>query len=186
VKRLWLPVLFLLLLLVPTSSWVVMTQWVLPPRLFREAVLNTIPPSVKRIRGRDGHRAQVLRFNISEEDVARILASDDFRQIEYVDYSRGILRYAERHFQGESYVRHRSDGAISEVHEASDGMGGSFMPFGESLAPRWFQFARWRAFKVYAVERSDEIHEFHEVRLLIHNPDAGQAYFINYEVRGTW
>ena len=186
------------LVLLPFSAliltYVGLAHLVLPPRLFRKAVLNPIPTSVKSIRGSglfmsEASHTYVLGFRISAEDVPRILESDQFREIEYVEYSLGILRYAEHHFQGHSYVRYHSDGTVAGTHEGQSGVGGSFALFTGWrgwFVPRWFQFAKWRAFKAYTVERKDDDHDFYETRLLIYNPGAGQAYFINYQVRGTW
>jgi len=184
----------LLVLFVLTAGWVILTEWVFPPRLFRKAVLNPIPASVRGIKGSgflqaDACHTYVLRFKISPEDVPLILASDQFKEIECVEYRLGILSYAESYSQGHSYVRYRSDGTISSSQEAHSGVGGSFMLFEGWrgwFIPRWFQPAKWQAFKAYAVNREEEAVDFYDTRFLLHNADTGEAYFINRHVRGNW
>jgi hypothetical protein len=183
----------ILLLLVVTSACGALAHWVLPRGLFRKAVLNPIPPSVKNIRASgfflpEACHTYVLRFTVSEEDIRLILSSGPFKEIGYVQYQSGILTYGEHQFPRENYTRYRDDEVIGTYEHHSD-VGLSFMLFEGWrgwFPPRWFQFAKWRTFKAYVVERKDPDLPSVEVHLLLHNAELGQTYFINYEVRGTW
>jgi hypothetical protein len=171
----------------------ILTEWVFPPLLFRKAVLNPIPASARHLKGSGFLQAKnchtyVLRFKIKPEDVPLILASDQFKEIGYVRYSDGILGYGESEFKSQSRTTYLGDKVISTYEHHSD-IGLRFALFEGWRAwfvPRWFQLAQWRAFKAYAVERRDEVGDFCDVRLLVHNPDAGEVYFIAHYWRGHW
>ncbi len=159
----------LLVLFALTAGWVILAEWVFPPRLFRKAVLNPIPASVHGIRGSGYFAAErfhtyVLRFSINEVDLPLILASDQFRKIGYVDCYYGILSF------GETPERTR---------------GFALFPGWRAWVPhRWCQVAKWSALRAYCAEREGP--DFHKVLLLLHDADNGQAFFINYEMRGNW
>jgi hypothetical protein len=89
--------------------------------------------------------------------------SDQFKEIKYVKYRDNILKF----------------GGTSRATR-------SFLLFEgcrEWFPPRWFEFAKWSAFKAYVVERQRI--DFDKIRLLLYNPDLGQAYFVDYEVRSA-
>jgi hypothetical protein len=180
----------LVLLLVLISVWLVF-NWVFPRILFRKAVLYHIPASVKSIKGcglsglNERHK-YILRFNISESDIQLILNSDQFQEIGYVKYSNnGILHYGEDRFKESTTITYDNDGnIISTDHRASD-IGSSFHLFlgwYEWFPPKWFELDKWNTFKAYVVEINRN--DYYKVRLLLYNPDIGQAYFIEYELRG--
>ena len=179
---------YVVLLLFFIFIWAVLANYVLPQKLFRKAVLNPIPSSVKSIKGcglfgLDERHKYILRFNISESDIQLIINSDQFQEIGYVKYRNGILSYGENQFKKETYKTYQNDVLINTYHSTSD-VGSSFLLFGgwyEWFPPRWFEFDKWDIFKAYLVERRDI--DYYKVRLLLYNPDIEQAYFIEYEIR---
>jgi hypothetical protein len=165
-RRLKMLMLLLLSLVILIFSWTAFANWVLPARLFRQAVLNPIPPSIKNIRGIAfcslGCEKYILRFDISEPDVQLIVASDQFREIGFVGYRDNMLDVGKVH----------DPGVLLNLFEG----------WRETYPPRWFKFADWKAFKAYVVEREDI--DFFKVRLLVYSQDLGEAYFVHYEARG--
>jgi hypothetical protein len=128
----------------------------------------------------------ILRFDIRESDIQLILNSDKFREIGYVEYDDGIIRYGEVDgFKEATTITYDDDGnVISTYHRASD-VGSSFkLFFGwyDWFPPRWFEFDKWNTFKAYVVKINRV--GYCLVRLLVYNQDIGQAYFIEYETRG--
>jgi hypothetical protein len=152
----------LLVLLVLTAGWVVLTQWVFPPLLFRKAVLNPIPASVHHIKGSGflqtwGRHTYVLRFHIGPEDVPRILASDELKEIAFVQYRRGDVVVWDTRFSYRSFP-------LFEGWRA--------------WVPRpWCQWARWRAFRAYCV-REESVGYWKDV-VFLYDPGTGEAYFIH-------
>ncbi|MBN2132581.1 MAG: hypothetical protein JW741_23975 [Sedimentisphaerales bacterium] len=158
---------FLLPIFVLVFAWAASAYWLLPPRAFRKALLDPIPPSVKRIKASIfsgwGCHKYVLRFNISERDLRLILASDQFKEIGYVEYRGNTL-------------------VSGETREATISFN-LFEGWRKTFRPRWFELADSDAVKAYRVEEEDI--GFHKVRLLLYDPGISQAYYVEYEARGT-
>ena len=166
-RRLKMYAFLLFLILVLLSAWAALANWVLPSRVFRKAILDPIPRSVKKIRastssGRGCHK-YVLRFDISEPDLRLILASDQFKEIGYVEY------------RGNTLVSGETRQATISFH--------LFEGWRKTFRPRWFKFPDGGEVKVYRVEEEDI--GFHKVRLLLYNQGISQAYYVEYEARGT-
>jgi hypothetical protein len=173
----------LIILLLPLAAvvlaWLVLADWVLPSNLFRKAVLDPIPPSVRGIRASgffssEADHTYVLRFSIGPADVPLILASDEFKEVDDATFGEGILSYR---------VNPPSLGSERASSTGND-EGASLFLFNRwptLFRPRWFQFDKWRTFKAYAFTRRDSI-TVHR-RLLLYNADSGEAYFIDFR---TW
>jgi hypothetical protein len=141
----------------------------LPSRLFRKAVLNPIPASVKNIRASryvpilSNEHKYVLRFNISKEDLSLILRSRRFKKISSVEYNDGLLSY-------ENVQNVRSSFFLYDTYRGKS-------------APWWFRLGEWKNFKAYVEGRIES--GFESVHILLYNEGQGEAYFIDYEVRDT-
>ena len=160
---------FLLLVLVLALAWAAMANWVLPPRVFRKALLDPIPASVQRIRGvASNHgrgRMYVLHFDISEPDLRLILASGHFKEMGYAECRGNRLVYGETRETARPW---EFSGAAPKMRP-----------------PRWCASADDNAFKAYVVEEIDVESAKLLVRLLLYNQSIGEAYYVEYDNGGT-
>jgi hypothetical protein len=139
-----------------------------PPRVFRNLILDPMPGSVKRIkasqsRGINQH-TYIVRFDIAEDDLLSLVRCGPFKEIQYVTYDRGLLIYGED-------KQITSSVWLYEV------------PRGERQ-PAWFQLERWGSFRSYILEQ--ERSDLYNARFLLYHESRGEAYFIEYEMRGKW
>lgn len=139
-----------------------------PSEMFREVLLDPIPPSVRHIRAdRErwvGKHSYVLRFAISPDDFALLVRSGPFDEISYVEYDRGALHYGEKKYATSSVW-------LYEV------------PRGDR-EPSWFDLERWTRVSAYIAEKVAS--DLYNVRLLLYHEGRGEAYFLEHERRGTW
>lgn len=168
-SRLFVP----LVLALTTSSAVAYTFYCIagPSLLFRKIILKPIPKSVRNIRAtgkrsivfNTGH-THVLGFNIGKEDVALILDSEPFTEIEHANYSddSGIFSFGNTS-RGMTI-------ALYQLHE-------------DERVPEWFKLGTWDKFGAYLVEQ--EGLGWYRMRLLLYREDLDKAYFIEYEMNGT-
>jgi len=161
--------LFLSLVLVLALAWVALANWVLPSRLFRKAILNPIPASVRRIRGTasnhgPGH-TYVLRFNISEADLRSILAADPFKEVGHAECRDNVLVYGET---WETARLWEFSGALPKMRP-----------------PRWCASTDRNAFRAYVIEEIDVECAKLLVRLLLYNQGIGEAYYVEHDGGGA-
>lgn len=138
-----------------------------PPALFRRVVVDPIPRSVRNIRAHRHRRPDpgwemhtyVLRFEVSNEDLSRIVTSGGFTQLADVEYSLGGIVYQ---MTDRCYSSFR-------LHVRED----------------WFDLEQWRDFEGYIVEQ-ERPNSWYKARLLLHNEQARTAYFMEHERRGEW
>jgi hypothetical protein len=161
-----------LLVLALISAQVAWTNWLLPARVFRRAVLDPVPASVKAIKAHvssnafdPGFHSYVLRFDIGAPDVQLILDSDQFKEIGYIEYSKNMLDFGET----------RRGSTISLR------IWGDF--WSKAPTPSWFEFTDQKGYKAYMVK--EEHRDFFKAHLLLHNESLGLAYFIDYEAIGN-
>ena len=137
-------------------------------RSFREVVLDQIPRSVRRIKSdRVNHlnrHTYVLRFDIGSDDFTTLVRSGPYDEISYVEYDRGVLSYGENKLATSSIW-------LYEV------------PLGER-GPAWLDLGRWTRFQAWIAEKEQP--DLYNVRLLLYHEGRGEAYFIEYEMRGKW
>ncbi len=160
---------FLSLVLVLAFAWAASTYWLLPPRVFRKALLDPIPASVRRIGGTASNHGPghmyVLRFDISEADLQLILASDQFEEVGYAACHGNRLVYGETQETARPW---EFSGALPEMRP-----------------PHWCASADPNALKAYVIEDIDVESTGLLVRLLLYNQRIGQAYYVEYDGGGT-
>jgi len=130
--------------------------------VFRRYVHHPIPKSVKGIRADrpwelSGHR-YVMRFKISEVDLALILNSRRFKEVSGVKYKNGTVYWDE---------------------DASHEQGISVYPTG-GLGPDWFNPGDWDDAKAYRIKERNTRYRQH-IQLLMYNKELGEAYCVEYQ-----
>jgi len=132
-----------------------------PSELFRGYVLDPIPKSVLHLRVHNpweprGHRC-IFRFDIDKADLELLLGSKQFQEVMNIRYGRGILGWSEDASHGQSMYLYDVDGE-----------------------PRWFKPDQWGSPKAYVF--CEELGRRERFKILIHNKERDQAYFIDYEL----
>ena len=137
--------------------------------MFERVVLSPIPESVKDIRvscpldirgrGMSDH-TYILRFEISREDLSKIIASGNLVEwkVEYYDF---CLDYT------------------------ADGIGAGVKLYKTNReVPDWFDLGQWNGFTAYyaGIERPSDMYV--TAQLLLYNEPLGRAYFVDHEVIG--
>lgn len=166
-RRFWVfPILLIVIVLVVVAFRA-------PPetRAFRMYFFKPIPESVKDIRLDVSGWAHVLRFKISHEDVALILRSTPFQEVDWFSYRKGDL-----------YTGFSGSGGGNPRENPLAGVAVRNMPMYDHGAepPGWFRPDEWRHRKIYRTRqkwgRSSRDHDL----VLIYNDLLGEAYFISY------
>lgn len=164
----------LIFLLSMIIAAVIGMKLLVPLWLFQRFVIDPIPPSVKNIRTDTfldiGLHKYVIGFEINKEDIPLILNSDEFKEINYVSYNKGILTYGQHWDDAQSHSSKTHGFHLYETYRGK-------------YPPQWFRFDQWGNFKAYVAE--DERVDFYGMRLLLYNEELDQAYFIDYEIRGS-
>ncbi len=147
-----------------------------PAELFRNIVIRPIPRSVQnieadvcyqssrwdRLTGWDQHE-YLLRFDISEEDLSKVLASDSFRELGFVRYNSDVL------ILGVTY----RDGGHFDLYETKE------------KEPAWLDLGQWKDTKAWIAEE-ERNGSWYKARLVLYNEHLGKAYFYEHEATGEW
>jgi len=166
-------VLFTTLLILAVTSLCLMRRKPpvpLPESLFQRIVMSPIPESVRDIRAscpidrrRDGmsDHTYILRFDISKEDLSKVIVSSNFVEwkVRYYDF---CLDYT-----------------------APDGVGSGVKLYATSReVPDWFDLRGWKNFAAYYSGVEAHVDMFIKARLLLYNEQFGRAYFVDHEAVG--
>jgi len=160
-RLLWL----LLLIIVMTLGCIVVLLDLLQPNdagpaLFRQYVLNPIPPSVAEIRVDHARKifgyGYTFRFKIARADVTAIVGSRPYRRVQNVEYESG----GRLHFEW-------SPTSWREMAVYPSGKG----------KPAWFTPDSWQNPEAYAYE---ERAEKATTYVLLYNEQVGEAYFLAF------
>ena len=138
--------------------------------IFKQFILDPIPESVTNIKADQprtirGYRYTLL-FNINREDLGLIIDSEPFQKVRNVEYKNGSL-----HWEWDQYHWY-----TTIIYEG--------------WGPGWFKPELGKNSEVYAFvkigdkvnlqlyEYKREAYDKEDMKILIYNPQKGQAYFI--------
>jgi hypothetical protein len=188
-----LPVVGLVLLTVGMAGAFLAWEFAFSPRAaFRRYVVHPIPRSVRNIRVDHtwktplSSRLQsylrrsvfVLRFDISKEDLQRILGSREFRVCKSCSCTEGgTVKYVITRI---SYTTFRGH---DEINTSNEPMYIYLWPVGRPV-PSWFDLDKWTEPNGYMAGQDYMSPGWVDVSLLVYNEQLGSAYMIKYEASG--
>jgi len=156
-----------IVLIVVTVCAVTFRQRQKPTRLFRKLLVSPIPASIKGLKAFGssgwGCHEYVLKFDIADKDLVYLLALDHFREIGFAEYSGGLFTYGENRFRTFTFA------LFAEWH-------------GQTVPP-WFDLNEWESHRVYLTK--EELVGYKRVRLILFNEQLNQAFFIDWQAKGS-
>ena len=119
-----------------------------------------ITPFMSRFQG-TWERALVVRFDVSKEDLSRIVVTHGFMPWVTVECTSGTLRYK------------TTDGSVTDIRLYRER---------HRRSPSWFDLEKWRDAETYFVGQATPDGHSVDVSLLVYNDQVGSAYFIRRQV----
>jgi hypothetical protein len=116
-------------------------------------------------------RECLLRFDLSEADLSRILASAPFAELEYADYRKGLL---------DCGWRARSSGNVTLVFSRQFRL---YETMEEE--PMWLDLAQWKNVRAW-IAQEERRGSWYKARLVLYNEQLKQACFVVHEEQGEW
>lgn len=166
---------------------------------FRRFVFSPIPRSVRNIRVDHCQRSSlkmrvyreyekhvlVLRFEINEDDLSRIIVKRGFRLCKDFKYTNGTLEYTIAKVRRSSVsdgckiIDMKLDNRLIQLYCEDQEAGEKEYP-----APSWLDLGGWTNGEAYLAGQDDLSRGWLDVSLLIYNKQLGSAHLIKYEESG--
>ena len=161
--------------------------------VFRQYVLEPIPPSVKNIRahqpGRFYGKRYTLRFNINRDDLNLIVNSRPFIRVRNVEYKNGSLDWGWGRLDADPLLI--PEGSPLDVPKYNLGIS----LYGRKRGPAWFRPDLWDDPEAYCFYREGDLVNTeayeremrkssqlrrgrHIIQVLLYNEKEGEAYFV--------